>query len=336
MKRPVRSAVPRILLGATLLGAPWLPFPSAAAEPAEAPPEAPATPETPGGSWSEPFYGAVSGQVDALSRRIDAFFGGERAYEESTRSTLRLGAGVEWRENREFRFVSKVRLKLDLPYSRERFNFLLESDLDEDLEEDGQLQVAEALQPQTQASNYNAAVRLAPKVPPGWKLTADAGVKLNWPPDPFARVRVRRTFALGDWILRGTQRVFWFTSRGLGETTTVELERAIWTEGLLRLTSEARWEEEEEGLSLLQAASLFQSLGPDYALVYTAAVRGVTSPSIRTSQYEASIGFRGRLIRPWLFYEIQPTSVWPRTDNFRPAGSIFFRLEALFGADYRC
>jgi hypothetical protein len=290
-------------------------------------------------AWKRRVEGSheyLSNRVEALSQRLDSFFGGERAYEESTRSSLRLGGGVRWEEAGEFNWVSRVRLKLDLPETRRRFHLLLESDLEEEVGDDGDIAARQAVESQADTENYNAALRYILYALGDWRVTTDAGVRLEWPPDPFARLRIRRSFELGRWNLRATERVFWFVSDGLGETTSLDLETAVGgdQQHLFAVTAQATWREEENGLALFTGTSFFQRLPGERALVYAVGLSGGTSPVLRREQYQASVRFRSRLFLPWLFYELEPRTVWPREDNFKPASSFFLRLEAFFGSDY--
>jgi hypothetical protein len=275
----------------------------------------------------------LSQRLETTTRRLDEFFGGERAQEESGASRLTLGAGVELNEGMDLRFVSRFRIHVNLPATRQRFKLLIESDVDEDLEDNG-VDVVSALKTQAERENYNTALRLVFAAIGGWHASTDAGIRLNIPPDPFVRLRVRRSFEISTWLLRITERVFWFNSRGFGATTNVEFDRPFSDDELFRLASEATWLLDEDGFALAQSATFFHHLRGGHGLVYQASLAGETSPRIQTVDYEISMRYRKSLFWDWFFLEIAPAVHWPREDHFKPVSAILFRVEAIFGGDY--
>ncbi|NLJ93507.1 MAG: hypothetical protein GX324_10700, partial [Aeromonadales bacterium] len=78
-----------------------------------------------------PVHDTVSAWVTDSSRNIDNYFGSEESLEVSNNSYLRLRQDLGWSEEDSFEAKTRVRFKLDLPTTKERLRFIIESDPEE-------------------------------------------------------------------------------------------------------------------------------------------------------------------------------------------------------------
>lgn len=269
-----------------------------------------------------------------MARSLDAFFGGERTYEESTGSYMKISGGTTWSEGGNFAYKYAVRLKLTLPNTRKRFKLVLDSNPDEEDEPTGGDALSdnrEALDQATDLNTYQLALRYMMKATQTVQLTADAGVRLRWPPDPFVRLRARRSFFVGAWELRAIEKLEYSVDDHFESTTTLEFDRPLGSGLLYRNYATARFGSKDDKFALGAGVVLFQKLSTRDALTYQVGVRGESHPVMRTTALDAGVTYRRRLYNKWLFGSLTPAVTWPREDGFSPLASITLKIEMIFG-----
>jgi hypothetical protein len=289
----------------------------------------------------EASYMAVSRSVEAAARRIDTFFGGERAYAEATGTYFRIGGASILRDDGTIGFEHRFRLYLDLPHTRKRYRFLIESNPEEDVSEVSTGEDRSAGESRRLASsvaderpNYSAALRFVLAETQRWSLNFDTGIRAEIPVNPFAKARARRTIPLDSWILRLTERVFWFNEEGFGESSRLDFDHSVAPGLLFRSTSEAVWRDRKGEFELSQNLFLFQQLSLRRALAYRLGVVGETDPCVRATEYGASIAYRQKIYKEWLYFQGTPELLFPREEDFRPKPRLTFLLEAIIGERY--
>jgi hypothetical protein len=275
---------------------------------------------------------ALSNGVESLAREMDAFFAGELTFEESTGSYLKMSGRTTLSEGGDFDQKYAVRLKLTLPHTRKRFKLILDSAPDEEDEvADTPLEGEETLAEAVDQSNYQLALRYMAKASKAMQLTADAGVRLRWTPDPFVRLRARRSWFVGDWVVRGIEKLEYSIDDHFEATTSLELDRQLGADYLYRNYAFAKFGSDEDKFALGAGALLAHQLSSRDAITYQAGVSGESHPLFQTTSYDANVTYRRRLYRRWLFGALTPAVIWPREDNFSPIASVTFKLEMIFG-----
>ncbi|MHB8767338.1 MAG: hypothetical protein ACYDA8_23775 [Deferrisomatales bacterium] len=326
--RTKRSWQGILVVGAVLLTPPGA-FGEGHPEP-EAPP--------PAGAWEylDRPHQEVSRRIEAYSRRLDSFFGGQRAHEEDTGSLLLVSGAVTIGEQGKTELGHVVRARVVLPHTRDRFNLLLESDFDDDERRLplSQGQAERVVEEPRRPTGYAAAIRYSTPEIRKWHFNAGAGVRLRVLPDPFGKVRARRSASLGAWELRLAETLFGSESEGFGETTRLDLDRPLAEALLLRCTSEATYRLREEEFELTQGLFLFHALSDRAGLRYGATVTGESEPHVRATEYALGVVYRHRIYRKWVFFEVSPQLSFPRVEGFSATPTITFRLETRFGEDY--
>ena len=280
----------------------------------------------------EEVHKNVSQRVEALSLRLDRFFAGERIYQEATGTYARLGSFVRIGESGDSTVGADLRVKLDLPNTENRFQLLIEGEPEDEpvrFEEvrANPLRIA-------QDTTYSTAVRRNIMDSETWDISTDAGVKLRSPLDPFVRLRVRRSFLAGDWILRATQSLFWFDSDGTGAGTRFEIERPLTEALFFRSTGEAIWYRRKDDFDARQSLQVFHVLSPRRGLIYEASVISSDQPQLHTSSYLLNLRYRQLVHRDWLFLELTPQVIFERERDFNPHHVLTVTFEITFGQPY--
>lgn len=272
-----------------------------------------------------------SGKLATFASDIDRFFGDPRYFQEVNKSVLQLNLTKVYEPGDSGgNMVLDGQAKLDLPSTERRFSLMLESNPEKNISSDTPKRPVIASDVVT-SNNQSVALRIEkPPEESPWHFSADAGIKARLPPEPFVRTRASYTKPLEDWRIKAAETVFWFSSIGAGETTQVDFERIISEPVLFRATSTATWMSDPHNFDLRQDFSLYHTLNERTALLYQAAVIGVSQPQLETTEYVLLLLARYRLHRSWIFFEISPQLHFPRSKNFESSPMLLLRLEALF------
>lgn len=275
----------------------------------------------------------VSDKIVAITKRIDQFFGDERYYQETNKSVIQLDFNetIGQGGSRTFGFEGKA--KLDLPAAEKRFHFVIESNPEKKTA--GEVKKEQPATTKTEATpppeQYAASLRYEKSEESPWYYSTDAGVKFQFPPDPFIRGRLSYGIPVGSWRMKISETPFWFRTIGLGETTQLDWEYIISKPLLFRATSTATCYEYPQNCDLRQDFSVYQTLTERSAMLYQASVIGVTEPEAEETAYVLLARYRYRLHRDWMYFEVTPQLYFPKADGFKHNASLLFKLEMLFG-----
>ena len=274
----------------------------------------------------------LSEKIVAFTKEVDQFFGDERYFQESNKSViqLNLNQGIVQGGGRPFGIEGQARL--DLPAAQKRFQFVLEYDPEK--KSAGEVRKDQPAPPQEAAapSQYAASLRYEKKEESQWHFSSEAGIKFQFPLDPFLRTRGSYAIQVEEWRLKLAESVFWFSTIGLGETTQLDMERVLSAPVLFRATSTATCMEAPQNCDLRQDLAFYHTLDERSAVVYQASVIGVNKPVLQETAYVLLARYRHRLHKEWVFFEVSPQLNFPITDAFRLNALLQLRLEMLFGA----
>jgi hypothetical protein len=273
----------------------------------------------------------LANKIVNFAKTVDEFFGDERYFQETNNSYLQLNFTETFLPGgeRKFGFVGKA--KIDLPSSKKRVHFVFEANPEQRTAGETQKDRPETLNERaTTPEQYSASVRYEIDEV-RWHFNTSAGVKLDFPLDPFVRARGSYDMPLWAWRLKLAETVFWFSSLGLGETTQLDLEYVLSPPVLFRATSLATCFESPRHCDLRQDFSIFHTLNERSAMLYQASVIGTNKPVVQETAYVLLMRYRHRLYKKWVFAEVTPQLNFPREDDFKMNALLMFRLEMLIG-----
>lgn len=275
----------------------------------------------------------VSEKIVNITKRLDHFFGDERHFQEGNKSVIQLDFTETFGQggNRTFNFEGKA--KLDLPATEKRFHFVIESNPEKKIsgevkKDQPATTKAEVTPPPEQ---YAASLRYEKAEESPWYYSTDAGLKFQFPPDPFVRGRISYGIPVGSWRMKISENPFWFKTIGLGTTTQLDWEYIISKPLLLRITSTATCYEYPQNCDLRQDFTVYHTLNERSAWLYQASVIGITEPEAQETAYVLLARYRYRLHRDWVYFEVTPQLNFPKADGFKHEASLLFKLEMLFG-----
>lgn len=278
----------------------------------------------------------LSLSLETMSRRLDAFFGSDRLYEETigtdsygsvTLSTaLERGGGLS--------FDTRFRLRLDLPRTEQRLKIRFELE-DDEFDED-EIGFYPPDDTDSDEKSLSASLRFIFQETQNWNVSLSPGLKVR-ELDPYIKLRLRRSFGLYNWHGRFVQMFEWFDSHGYGSKSTLSFDRRLDDKSLLRLISQAYRNEGEyvhNDFKVSQRIRLLHALKPHLGVSTEAGVIGYTRPNWHHDRYFCNIRLRRDIHEGYVFFEIRPQVEFDRERDFKPECSITLSLEVLYGADY--
>jgi hypothetical protein len=288
--------------------------------------------------------------LTTFSESIDSFFSEPRMDVESNGTRIRMNNRAILVDSEAEQYVFDLNFNLDLPNTRRKLDLIflsLSEDLNESEDDDGGAgdvggggggsgEGAGSPENSVEQQDYFAGLRLFLKQNKNFNISTDYGIKLVWPPDPFARIRARESVFVGQWEWRFTQNLFWFESEGLGARINADFDRRLTRTILFRQANRASWRKPEQEIKYGHSLNIYHTISRKAGWAYSA---GIRSRSPETEQptlqsYVVSTRYRRNIYRNALFFEVRPFVAWPRSLNFGNRPGIIFNLQILFGPKY--
>jgi len=281
----------------------------------------------------------LSEQISSVSDELDSFFGEERMDGDFNKSKIRLNFITTFDDEGKATYKTNISISLILPRTQKKMNLIVE-DVKENLTDDDQSdtggsQKQNKVTDTVTESTLTAALQYVIFDSKTWTIDTKTGVIISNPLDPYARLRVRRSFYLeNEWESRFTQLVRWSPIRDWEESTGLVFDKTINKQLLFRINNVISWQKKTRLFSLGHGYSLYHQLTSDKALVYFSNISGIHKPKIYTSGYNLGVGYRQMIYNNWIFLEISPMLVWSRekpNENFKQTNVKIVKIEFIFG-----
>jgi hypothetical protein len=281
----------------------------------------------------------LSEQISSVSDDLDSFFGEERMDGDFNKSKIRLNFITTFDDEGKATYKTNISVSLILPRTQKKMNLIVE-DVKENLTDDDQSdtggsQKQNKVTDTVTESTLTAALQYVIFDSKTWTIDTKTGVIISAPLDPYARLRVRRSFYLeNEWESRFTQLVRWSYIRDWEESTGLVFDKTINKQLLFRINNGISWQKKSRLFSLGHGYSLYHQLTSDKALVYFSNISGIHKPKIYTSGYNLGVGYRQMIYNNWIFLEISPMVVWSRekpNENFKQTNVKIVKIEFIFG-----
>ena len=257
-------------------------------------------------SWLDNSHGYISGSGDQLANWIDQFFGVPGADLESARSQLRLN--IEYRQEEGDGNTEKVQLrgKVRLPRINKRLSLVFTDENEETGELDRGITSIDDDEQNTEVGlSYNIMEHISSRLDLKAGLRSSGHMKL--------KARYRYELPVGDkYINRFTETLYFLDPEGFGFQSTYDLNRIIDENRLVRWSNNARITEDIQGVEWSTRLLLGRRIDEKSAISYFVWTGGETRPDYLTTSYGLGMRYRRKIIRPWIFYELEPAYAWQR------------------------
>lgn len=309
----------------------FLPFDLAAQDapepPPPPPPASPATgepsaPRTPTEETVEKVADVLSTVVFRSVAWFDRLFGNERyvpQLEEKGVGLLALGAA--WSRVDGLEVPVRIRLDYPFPILRQRVSAILSSGDEDEVATDRDSWIRGASRPRSgiQDTSFLAGLGFVPHEGKKTRVQFRAGTRLGSTPEAIFQGRFRyRTLIGQSWGLRVAETVFYRTARGPGATTLVDLDRAVGSRTLVRLTLEGTAYTRERGLDWGTGVTAYRRVGADAAASLTVATEGARGGAVTPRYVGVRGSYRWPLVRNRLMIDVSGGLARARRDTAEP------------------
>jgi len=272
---------------------------------------------------------------------FDGLLGGEPDLENAREVSGRVELSTLYTEVDGLDPKARLRLRYELPTLERRFNVFLGRDDRDELVEDRRegFAIRSSVFGLETEEQWLAGLGYSPPGRWGQKIDFRVGGKLKTAPEVFAQSRYRRNVFVGTrnvWRFRET--VFWENHEGFGSTTSLDFDRVLRRDLLVRWGNVGTFSESTEGMTWRSAALAYHNLHRSRAVAGELFLRGATQAEVKLREYGTRVIYRQPVGKPYLFGELIVGYTWPRFERDQPregSAMLGLGLELQFGREPR-
>jgi len=278
----------------------------------------------------------VSERLYKFSTYVDSFFSDSEYEQDSMDSRLRVSVETSFQEHSDPSIRPRLNLSLPLSNSKRKLRLLLQSNDDETQRQENTNINPNLIENSTETS-FSSALGLQVLDSRKFDIRADAGIKFYTPIDPFSKIRMRRSFQFSTAELRFTETLEWRDSEGTSSTLRMEIEYPFKTSYFFRSSSSIIYWDIDSYWAGSQSFTLYDQLDEKSVIAYIIGIQGQNENETHDKKidivnyYWIETRYRKNFYKDWLFYEISPGFIYPRTYDFDALPKLELKLEAVYG-----
>jgi len=275
----------------------------------------------------------VSKSLFTITNKIDSYFGDEKPLEEKNGSNIQLRYTTTSREFAEATTEPDFKINVKFRQLEKKLNFKFESIYDDDDKTTKSGQGADGLKKDRPEENalYRASIGFFKEQKRFWHISMDTGVKIQSPPNPFARMRGRRSFYFKEVELRLTDKVMLDEANGLYNYTDINVYLDLIGKFSFSYTNKFVWKNDLNELVTVHGPSVFQEITDKQAISYNIRTRFLNMPTYAITGHEIFSVYRRNIYKDWLFLELTPGVSLLADKNYSRIGFFTAQLEVNFG-----
>ncbi len=258
----------------------------------------------------------VANTVDGSARWVDQFFGDNRYGPSETGAYGRLSVLPHWYEYRGVEWETRFRAYLPLENINHRLHAMIgRGDEDELINHDHGFE--ELVPSETGEDEWLVGLGYRPPWGESDRWSLGAGVQLEWPLDPYLRLSYRYLHHFNDNnLVRFRQTIFWRNSEKFGGNTSIDLERRISQDNLVRLSNWFKVSDDTERVRYNARLSLYRNLQDDRGAVLALGIRGDTGDVVQVRDYGVYAVYRQKMWREWFYGQVLTGVAMYREDSW--------------------
>ncbi|WP_219704299.1 hypothetical protein [Marinomonas lutimaris] len=281
--------------------------------------------------WWLSSHETVSKTIGNWSTNIDSFLSGTPSSEPSdSYAEIRFGSVLSKSDQSGF-FEFRTRLKL--PNTQDRLRLVVESEPDSLAPESlrGESSQEGNVVDSALKTNISAAIRY---IKDDIGLDVDAGIKVDFPLDPFLRLRVKQGEQNERWSWWQNQEAFAYYSRGIGARYSVGLGYA--TSPTLNIGTDfgVTWLDRYGLFYVRENFSIQHRLDEKNRLRYQLSFLQSGEHSIEPDSFLYNVQYERLLYKDWLIGQIRPQFTHEADDDYEGKFSLTLSLAILLGPKY--
>lgn len=267
----------------------------------------------------------ISNNLLNFSDKIDQIFSNTESFSADNTSYARLSIASVWLDEGRPYPLTDVYVFFALPRTQDRYSLLLQTDSAEESDATGL-----NLLPGSPSQRSNAlAIRGNVANGDNWSVTADLGTKLSTTLDPFLRVSYQQKNQYDNWVLLWRESVYNYLYQGTGIDSHLRGDYPIDKRFHLRMYNQLSLLEQDRFIDHSHSLALFQRISDQSALSYAIGYYTVPDPS--DGIYYTQLRYKALLHDTWLYYELIPEYIYPKSTNFAKTPKFTLKFEMLLG-----
>lgn len=287
--------------------------------------------EADGLDWWALSHQNASQTVSKWSNGLDAFFSGESS-SLPNQSFVSLEMGAVFTDTGNSSPFLGLHMGIRLPNTKDRLRLVIDSDANE-LTENNKIQetTSSTFEKAAVGETFSAAIRYVKKE---WNANFDAGILVDFPLDPFVRVRFTQDHFYSSWSIRMRESIFSYYSQGFGASFNSELTRPLTNNLVFGLSAGSTWLNREETYYYRENIFINHSIDERNKIRYQFSVLQSGDPTPNLDTYLYFINYQKVLYGNWLIGQVTPQITHELDNDFDPEFTLTLSLEILLGEDY--
>jgi hypothetical protein len=281
--------------------------------------------------WWLSSHETISKTIGNWSTNIDSFLSGEQSSKPSdSYAEIRFGSVLSGSDRSGF-FDFRTRLKL--PNTQDRLRLVVESEPDSLAPESlrGESSQQKGVVDSALKSNISAAVRY---IKDDIGLDIDAGIRVDFPLDPFLRLRFKQGEVTDQWSWWQNQEAFAYYSKGIGARYGVGLGYAVSSRLNFGTDFGVTWLDREGLFYARENFSIQHRLDEKNRLGYQLSFLQSGEHSLGSDSFLYNVQYERLLYKDWLIGQIKPQFTHEAEDNYDGKFSLTLSLAILLGPEY--
>lgn len=281
--------------------------------------------------WIENSRRYVGSGVKKMTGSVDSYLSRNKAVVEND-SYIRLRLGYVLEEGGHTFPNNDIKLKVDLPKTKNKWALVFETNPDEFETLEQQHQDNKTQQQAFQGSNSSiGAMKFILGDWQYWKNDFDVGIKMPFPANPFVRFNTKRRYQMSElWSSRIKHSIYYFREEKLGEHSSVMFERPIVKDWTFFNAVDMQWQSQGDILEYSDIVMFQQILTDRDTFLYRTGEFYQQHPSPHLQSYFIDTVYRRRLHHDWLFLDTIPSVTWSEDHHFHGIFALTLRLEVIF------
>jgi hypothetical protein len=261
--------------------------------------------------------GYVRDAVEWTASGVDSWFG-DKPFEQGGRVAGSIGLSFLWRQDEGVDWLTRFRVRLDLPNLRDRAFVFVGRDNERELVTDrpeGFTRREQLLQETRDEQSFFAGLGTQFGKLVSLRAGFRGGLK------PYAQARLFKAWDLGPRdLVEFRETVFWTVDDGFGSTTALNYGHLFGPLLALRWQGAATWAQKTEGVEWGSSVGLYRTFDFQRQLALEALVSGQTGGDAEISEYGVRTRWEQPVYKDWLLTELILGYFWPRRNSITERG----------------
>jgi len=278
--------------------------------------------------WGDDFHDVIANSVYHSALWFDSFFSLDINEQKHPKTSAKIRFGWLPKRSDYSTFKTRFRIKMSLPYLKDRADIILSDDEQADLS-NLPLETLNSSQSFSQDS-FSAALRYIHSNTKTSFTDTRVGISHG---DIFARYRNRHIFSWQNKHgVKIEPAVYYFIQDGLGARLLLEYNYQTASTSQFRLNYSLRASESYTGQKWKYGIYHLHQLNNKTAALVGLNVKGrhASEEGSFTEQYKLSYRYRFNALKDWLYFEVEPFLEWSKEENFSSDPGIALQVEGFF------